>query len=433
MFLRDVTGRTRRNEERRAEEAVSRVLAETERGEDLIAPIMAALGENLRWVHGGFWEYDERRGVLCSDRVWRAPDLDAPELDRMVREDFVFGPEDPNPRFSLWTGAWSSREVRWAPVSQEGPEGRLAREAGIRHAIAIPVQSGERMLGLLVFASRRGEPPQEERLQALRSIADLIGQVVERRNAELEAERMKNDFFALVSHELRTPLTSIVGYLDIVREEEAGEINDEQRRFLGVIDRNARRLQRLVGDLLFVAQVEAGTLALKSGEFDLGEVAGNAVDAARPRAEKQGVELRSDADSVTMVGDGDRLGQLVDNLVSNAIKFTPANGAVTVRLRGDGEEATLEVSDTGMGISSEDQAHLFNRFYRTDDAEKLAIPGIGLGLSICKAIVDGHGGSIAIESEEGAGTTFRVRLPVGGAPPGNGQPAGNGVRQVARR
>jgi signal transduction histidine kinase len=236
--------------------------------------------------------------------------------------------------------------------------------------------------------------------------------VIERRRAEEDADRLKNEFFALVSHELRTPLTSVIGYLDIVREDDEGGLTEEQDRYLGIIDRNARRLLRLVGDLLFVAQVEAGTLSLEKGQVDLQRVALDAVEAARPRAEKAEVALRADTVPVMLdEGDADRLGQLLDNLISNALKFTPEGGSVDVRLRQLEGTAVLEVSDTGIGISPDDQEHLFERFFRTERAAERAIPGIGLGLSICAAIVQGSGGKISIHSAEGAGTTFRVQLP----------------------
>ena len=238
--------------------------------------------------------------------------------------------------------------------------------------------------------------------------------MVERRRAVAEAERLKNEFFALVSHELRTPLTSLIGYLDIVRDGEAGAINEEQRHYLDVITRNTHRLQRLVGDLLFVAQVEAGTLSLERGPVDLGSVARESIEAARPQASQRNVLLTAEIDPIEMEsGDADRLGQLIDNLVSNALKFTPKKGEVTLRARRiEGDRALIEVADTGIGISTEDQEHLFERFYRGDAATQSAIPGIGLGLSICQAIAEGHGGSIAVESEVGRGTTFRVELPL---------------------
>jgi signal transduction histidine kinase len=234
--------------------------------------------------------------------------------------------------------------------------------------------------------------------------------------AEREAERMKDEFFALVSHELRTPLTSIIGYLELLQEDGSGDGDPaaaQRAQFLTVIDRNARRLLRLVGDLLFVAQVEAGRLSLDEGEVDLEAVAAESIEAATPRARAGGVELVLETEPLPPVrGDQDRLGQAIDNLVSNAIKFTPDGGRVTVRLARDDDRAVIEVSDNGIGISDVDMQRLFERFFRTQRATAAAIPGVGLGLTIAQAIVHGHEGRLSVQSSEGEGTTFRIDLPL---------------------
>jgi signal transduction histidine kinase len=235
--------------------------------------------------------------------------------------------------------------------------------------------------------------------------------------ARREAERMKDEFSALVSHELRTPLTSIIGYLELLRDDVESNGDDpaarQRAQFLTVVDRNARRLLRLVGDLLFVAQVEAGKLSLEESDVDLEAVARESVEAAAPRARDRGVELTLEAEPVPVVrGDRDRLGQALDNLVSNAIKFTPEGGRVVVRLTREADEAVLEVSDTGIGISEADMRQLFQRFFRTQRATSAAIPGVGLGLTIAQAIVHGHEGRISVQSLDGEGTTFRIELPL---------------------
>ncbi len=230
-----------------------------------------------------------------------------------------------------------------------------------------------------------------------------------------QAERPELELFALVSHELRIPLTSLVGYVEIVRDGVAGAINPEQRRYLDVIERNAKRLLRLADDLLATAQAEAGQLPLQREAVDLDSILRDAVEAARPRAEQRGIALRAETEPLPMAGgDSERLGQLIDNLVSNALKFTPEGGAVTVRgRRVEGNRALVEVADTGIGISPPDRERLVERFYRAGTARGRAIPGAGLGLSICKAIAEGHGGSIEVESEEGLGATFLIELPLG--------------------
>jgi signal transduction histidine kinase len=195
------------------------------------------------------------------------------------------------------------------------------------------------------------------------------------------------------------------------------ELDPEQRRFLRVVERNASRLQRLVGDLLFVAQFGARQLSLDTAPTQIEDVAAESVESARSRADELGIVLRLDAESApACVADAGRLGQPLDNLISNALKFTPTGGRVDVRVLERGDRVLVEVADTGIGIAQADQARLFERFYRTPSATELAIPGVGLGLSISKAIVEGHGGSIRVSSEEGRGTTFTVELPLMGAP-----------------
>jgi PAS domain S-box-containing protein len=243
---------------------------------------------------------------------------------------------------------------------------------------------------------------------------DRLLQELERQNERLrELDRLKDEFVALVSHELRTPLTSIRGYLELVLEGEAGDLTDEQRQFLGVVERNAHRLLALVGDLLFLAQVEAGKLSLDMGAVDLASIAAETVETARPLAEAKDVTLTLASGPLPLLaGDRTRLAQLLDNLVSNGIKFTPSGGRVDVRVRGEQGTAVIEVRDTGMGIPVDEQEHLFDRFFRTSKATEQAIPGTGLGLAISKAIVHAHGGQIAVASDEARGTSFRVALPI---------------------
>jgi len=226
-------------------------------------------------------------------------------------------------------------------------------------------------------------------------------------------DRMKDDFVASVSHELRTPLTSIRGYLELLTSGEVGELNEEQERFLSVVDRNADRLLHVVGDLLFVSQAEAGVISLEKSPFELIGLLTEAVDAALPAAEAKDLAIQLNADHVAEVdADRARLAQVFDNLISNAIKFTLPGGRIDVSAVGRGNHVHIEIADSGMGISAEDQRRLFRRFFRTSTANEQAIQGTGLGLAIVKAIVDGHGGRVTVESEVGSGTTFCVELPL---------------------
>lgn len=244
--------------------------------------------------------------------------------------------------------------------------------------------------------------------------ADRLLREIASRNKQLRRlDRMKDDFVATVSHELRTPLTSIRGYLDLLLDGEAGSLTDEQYHFLTIVGRNADRLLRVAGDLLFVAQVEAGTLSLQREPADLDELVRQAVDAARPAAAEKRVELEVEPDGLCEVDvDRARLAQVLDNLLSNAVKFTPAGGHVTVRTRRRGDSVALEVVDDGMGMSESELDHLFRRFYRASGAIEQAIQGTGLGLTITKAIVEAHDGRITVMSSPGDGTTFSVELPL---------------------
>jgi signal transduction histidine kinase len=277
---------------------------------------------------------------------------------------------------------------------------------------------------VLQFLGRDIRPPDVELLDVLAALSLQIGNVFSRKRAEAEAERLKDEFVGLVSHELRTPLTSIVGYLELVHEQDGDRLSDDSRRFLDVIERNSRRLMRLVGDLLFVVQMEARPLGVASGPVDLADVVAESIESARPRAEEKGVRLEGRlADVASCDGDQGRLAQVVDNLVANAVKFTPSGGAVVVELAERDGRASIVVRDTGVGIPADEQGQLFQRFFRASNAAARETPGVGLGLTIVKAIVEAHGGTVAVRSREGRGTTFTVALPVAA-------PATDGLRQA---
>jgi PAS domain S-box-containing protein len=239
----------------------------------------------------------------------------------------------------------------------------------------------------------------------------LLSELAAQNERLRELDRMKDDFVASVSHELRTPLTSIRGYLELVRED--GGLDEEQDRMLGIVDRNADRLLGLVTDLLFVAQLDAGKLTMESAPVQLARLAAESVEGASPRAQATEIDLRLESeDELVVSGDRIRLAQVIDNLISNAIKFTPRGGRVDVRVYREGETACIEVSDTGIGIPEDERLHLFERFFRTTGATRGAVQGTGLGLAIVGAITESHGGAVTVDSREGGGTTFTVTLPL---------------------
>ena len=229
-----------------------------------------------------------------------------------------------------------------------------------------------------------------------------------------ELDRIKSDFVATVSHELRTPLTNIIGTIEMLAEGDYGELNPPQRRTVEVLDRNSHRLLDLVRDLLDLNHIESGGLGLQRRPTDLGDLFERVHSQVVSLAANKPIALRFEAagelGSVSV--DSHQVERALLNLVTNAIKFTPAEGTVTVRAERTGERMMFVVADTGIGIPEHEQQHLFTRFFRSSNATENAIPGTGLGLVIVKHIVEGHGGTIDIESAVGKGTTVTVSLPL---------------------
>ena len=227
---------------------------------------------------------------------------------------------------------------------------------------------------------------------------------------------MQDDFLGLVSHELRTPLTSIIGYARLLRDQRTSNLNTDQ--FAEVIQKNAQRLLHLVEDLLFLSQNQPGELAVELRSADLADIAASVVEEMRPEAQRKHIDLAFSAAAVPRLAvDPARMAQLLGNLISNAVKFTPAGGKVEVSLGMDEDRAVLSVADTGVGIPAADQERIFERFFRTAIATRQVIPGTGLGLAIAKDIVEAHHGTIAVDSDEGRGSTFLIRIPRQGGPP----------------
>lgn len=250
---------------------------------------------------------------------------------------------------------------------------------------------------------KRGE---EERIQ-------LIQEQAAREEAEA-ANRFKDEFLAIVSHELRTPLTSILGWSSLLRRDshDAALLS----KALEAIERNAQAQKRIIDDLLDVSRIITGKLHLKAIAFDPAQMIQAAINAARPTVEAKGVkvEMTTGAGTERIIGDPDRLQQIVSNLLSNAAKFTPEGGRIEVHLaRNADAQLEVSVSDTGIGIPAEFLPHVFDRFRQADSSTSRNHGGLGLGLSIVRHLAELHGGSVHVASAgEGLGATFTVRLPM---------------------
>jgi signal transduction histidine kinase len=240
---------------------------------------------------------------------------------------------------------------------------------------------------------------------------------VRRQHEELQAlDRLKTNFLATVSHELRTPLTVIAGSGQLLQDGEP--LTPTQSALVDDVCAHAERLSGLINDLLDFSTMEVGRMRYHPAPTELDLLVSATAEAMRPSLERAGLTLTIEVPRQTMVAtvDGSKLAQVLTNLLTNAAKFTPAGGAVTVRLRGDGHQARLEVQDTGIGLAPHEARRVFDTFYQVDGGPTRRAGGAGLGLAICKQIVeDGHGGRIWVESRPGAGSTFIVTLAVEGA------------------
>lgn len=232
-------------------------------------------------------------------------------------------------------------------------------------------------------------------------------------------DRLKTNFVNSVTHELRTPLTSIMGYAEFLEDGIGGRLTSEQIAFVHQLQSGAKRLEHLLNDLLDFARLEAGTfrLTLQTSDLDqkIREVASSLLPQALEAQLRLRVTLPDEPLSVTM--DGQRIGQVLLNLIGNSIKFTPPGGMIVVRAGRTADGVCVEVEDTGIGIPPADLPKLFRRFTQLEAGLKRGV-GAGLGLSISKAIIEAHGGEIGVDSQEGKGSTFWFRLPF--RPPGSG-------------
>lgn len=236
--------------------------------------------------------------------------------------------------------------------------------------------------------------------------------------SEVRIDRLKSEFVANVSHELRTPMTSIKGYVDVLLMGAAGELSDQQKRFLGVVNNNAQRLNILVNDLLDVSQIEAGRVTLNFDRLDLAAIVRDVITDIQRRSSEEGKPMTFSLDLAQglpqIEGDPERIRQVLHNLVSNSYNYTPQGGCIQVRILLEGEEVRVDVEDNGIGISPEVQGRIFERFYRGEDPLVLATAGTGLGLSITRNLVEMHHGRIWFTSSgiPGKGSTFSFTLPL---------------------
>jgi two-component system phosphate regulon sensor histidine kinase PhoR len=340
---------------------------------------------------------------------------------------------DLSPDFENWAHGHLKDQSSMVVQDVRGEEGEVlppsVREPLLRYGVvshmATPFGIGSELYGVVELErTAPGRPWTPAEVDAIQSIAADIGRglkharLYEAENALVEQlkdlNQTKSDFFATVSHELRAPLTSIEGYLEMLRDEDAGPVSAAQERMLETIGRNAIRLRNLIEDLFTLSKIESGGSQTVLRPVNLVDVVRDAAQVLQPSVAGTGLTMTVTCPDESLVVNGDvsQLDRVVMNLLSNAAKFTSPGGRISLTAARHGDTAVMSVGDTGIGIPEKDKKALFGRFFRASNAVRRSIPGTGLGLAIVSSIVAEQGGEVTVQSAEGVGTTFSVRLPL---------------------
>jgi GAF domain-containing protein len=295
--------------------------------------------------------------------------------------------------------------------------------SGIRAILAVPMVREDRLIGCLAVTRNHPGEFAAETIELMRTFATQsalaiqnarLFREIEEKSRQLEvASQHKSEFLANMSHELRTPLNAIIGFSEVLAERMFGELNEKQEEYLKDIYASGNHLLSLINDILDLSKIEAGRMELELTDFDLPQAIDNALILVRERAGRRGIALEHSVDERLgeIRGDERKVKQVLLNLLSNALKFTPEGGRVDVRAGLVDGMAEISVTDTGVGIAPEDQGAIFEEFRQVGTAEKKA-EGTGLGLTLCRKFVELHGGLIWVKSEVGAGSTFTFRIPM---------------------
>ncbi|HEY9721912.1 MAG TPA: HAMP domain-containing sensor histidine kinase [Oscillatoriaceae cyanobacterium] len=349
-------------------------------------------GEEVEAPRLGCWEWD-----VVNDRV-----LLSPEMYALLE----LSPRAPCEDLAAFLALFH-------PDQREGARKLLWEAAKRRQAFEMQLQRvhADGRMRLLRAQGSVLEDAHASRLCLVGTCEDVSEAPAEATSIEA-LEAMRRDFVNAVSHELRTPLTAIVAYVEFLEEDEAGNLTLAQQQYLKELSRGARRLERLVQELLDFGRFGTGTFKLECTPGDLALAVAEIVDSFAESAREAGVRLtaRLKEPALECSFDAERIGQVLINLVGNALKFTGKGGEVVVSAHRDGDRLVCEVHDTGTGIAEEDLPRLFQRFSQLPSGQRLG--GMGIGLAVCRAIIEAHGGEIGVCSRNGEGSTFWFTLPV---------------------
>jgi signal transduction histidine kinase/DNA-binding response OmpR family regulator len=414
------------------EHAITRSLALADTIERATSEILKAFIDNMGAAVVAQWRISEDgKRIICSNVEYDSSQfaLVSNFISETKRREFVLG-------IGLPGRVWAERTPIWlmdARDYQNFPRAAFATSAGISSGIAFPIKIGDEVWGVIEFFTRDTLREGRKLLNMLEAVGSEIGQFIQKKKFEEDREillarekmlreeaekanRLKDEFLATLSHELRTPLNSILGWSQIV----LGDMVDQEgvRTALETIHRNATSQAQLIEELLEASRLITGKLSLNLGPTEIAPVLQAAIDIVRPKAAAKDIELVTDfqSDVTTITSDATRLQQMVWNLLTNAVKFTPSGGRIELRTERAGDKLQIIVSDTGTGISQEFLPFVFDRFRQQDSTSTRRHDGLGLGLAIVRQLAELHGGSVAALSDgPEKGSTFIISLPAGQA------------------
>ncbi|OGS33157.1 MAG: hypothetical protein A2474_01430 [Elusimicrobia bacterium RIFOXYC2_FULL_34_12] len=299
----------------------------------------------------------------------------------------------------------------------------ICKKNAIKTTLIIPLKVEGKKIGFFCFCSKKQNVFNEEIIHLADSIAGQVAVIVENArihsrlkeiNVELEKlNKVKNDFVSMVSHEMRTPLTAIKGFVHVVLNEDAGKLNENQKKFLGIVKQSINHLNLLISDFLDLSKIERGLIVLKLERGNITDIVKKSIMSNINQIKEKEIELKVDVDEniPDIEIDSARILQVFNNLISNAIKFTSSEGIITITVKDKGDYIVSSVVDTGVGIPQDEYQRIFEKFYQVDSSYTRSATGTGLGLFITKTIVELHGGNIWLESEIGHGSHFSFLLP----------------------
>jgi signal transduction histidine kinase len=409
---------TRSVQELKALGEVGQAVSSTLDLETVLSTIVSRAVELTGMDGGSVWEYDETREEFYVHATDSLPN----ELVEAQRAAPIRKGEGALGRLAVTAEPVVIRDIGDEESYQSHLREVLIR-CGYRSVLAVPLLRQDHLLGALAVNRSNSGDFAPEVIALLKTFATQsalaiqnarLYREIEVKSRELEAaSRHKSEFLANMSHELRTPLNAILGFSEVLSQRMFGEINDKQAEYLGDILESGQHLLSLINDILDLSKIEAGRMELEPTDFDLPSAIENTLVLVRERAQRHGITLGRTVDEClgTIRGDERKVKQVLLNLLSNALKFTPEGGQIDVRAKAQDEAAEISVRDTGVGIAPEDQEAVFEEFRQVGTASK-KVEGTGLGLAISRRFIELHGGRIWVNSQIGAGSTFTFTLPL---------------------